>query len=101
MISLQEILALAGLARLKVSDTEAASLQTDFSTILDYVGQVNAVSGDAAQEVPAHHNIMRDDTQYAGRDYVAMIGKREALLEAFPDEENGYNVVRKIIQKED
>ena len=43
MISKEEVLQLAELARLKLQEREVESLQKDISSILDYVGQVSAV----------------------------------------------------------
>ena len=94
MISLEDIRSLAQLARLKLTGEEEVSLQKDISGILDYVGQVSAVSVSATQEAPAHRNIMREDTP------TEVLGKREVLVAAFPKQENGYNVVRKIIDKD-
>lgn len=106
MISKEEILGLAELARLKLSDTEVASLQKDISNILDYVGQVSAVSarnsGDKENNhptVPLVLNVMREDTPRRVGDVLA--GKEESLRAAFPKREGSYNVVRKIIQKDE
>ncbi len=99
MISREEVLKLAELSRLQVSDEEVASLQKDISSILDYVGQVSAVEAGKTKEVPQNHNVMRDDVPYQAG--AMLLGKREALLKAFPVRENGYNVVRKIIQKDE
>jgi aspartyl-tRNA(Asn)/glutamyl-tRNA(Gln) amidotransferase subunit C len=99
MISKEEVLHLAELARLKLSDAEVEGLQKDISSILDYVGQVAAVSGDDAMTAPLVRNIMRDDTPRTAYDIVA--GKEESLRAAFPKREGQYNVVRKIIQKDE
>lgn len=99
MISKEDIEGLATLARIDLSDAEKESLGKDVSSILDYVGQVAAVSGDVAGPVaPAHHNIMRADTPREEGDQLA--GKEEAIRAAFPRGEKGYNVVRKILQKD-
>ena len=42
---------------------------------------------------------MREDSPRADGD--TMAGKEEALRTAFPKKENNYNVVRKIIQKDE
>ena len=106
MISKEEIGSLAELARLKLTDEEVVGLQTDISNILDYVGQVSAVSqGDTLTPglskvsplIP--HNVMREDMPREGSDPLA--GKEEALRAAFPKREGDYNVVRKIIQKDE
>jgi aspartyl-tRNA(Asn)/glutamyl-tRNA(Gln) amidotransferase subunit C len=99
MISREEVLHLAELARLKVGEAEIAPLQKDISSILDYVGQVAAVEGAGKKEAGEHRNVMREDVPY--KEGAALSGKREALLKAFPVSESRYNVVRKIIQKDE
>ena len=100
MISKEDIEGLAKLARLDLSEAEKASLQTDVSSILAYVGQVTAVSGEASgPTAPAHHNIMRADEPREANDQLA--DKEAAIRAAFPKEARGYNVVRKILQKDE
>jgi aspartyl-tRNA(Asn)/glutamyl-tRNA(Gln) amidotransferase subunit C len=100
MIRKEEVIKLAELARLEVSETEIALLQKDMSNILDYVGQVAAVTLDGARPVPGiNRNVMRADTPRAETDPLG--NKREALLAALPKREGDYNVVRKIIQKDE
>ena len=101
MISREDIEGLAKLARLQLTDVEVENLQKDFSSILEYVGQVNAVQTEGAGGAPAlplHHNIMRDDTPRAKGDQLS--GKEDAIRAAFPTRKGDYNVVRKIIQKD-
>ena len=106
MISKDDIEGLANLARLDLADSEKASLQKDISNILDYVGQVSAVGVENVQDLkPILRNVMRDDKPYAERGTM-VLGKREALIEAFPKKEKApqggfFNVVRKIIQKDE
>jgi aspartyl-tRNA(Asn)/glutamyl-tRNA(Gln) amidotransferase subunit C len=99
MISKEEVLNLATLARLKLSEQEVESLQKDISNILDYVGQVSAVSIGKEKEKPLQRNVMRADTVRGADD--AMAGKEEALRGAFPKREGDFNLVRKIIQKDE
>ena len=49
--------------------------------------------------MPAQQNVIREDVPRADGDTVG--GKEEALRAAFPKKENNYNVVRKIIQKDE
>lgn len=95
MISREDILNLAQLARLKLGEAEAESLQKDISNILDYVGQVSATGAAAGESSPPHRTIMREDRPEP------TLGEREVLVGAFPRQEGGYNVVRKIIQKDE
>ena len=91
---------LAELARLELSDQEVAGLQKDISNILDYVGQVSAVAiDDATPKVGVVHNVMRQDEVRISDDIMA--GKEEALRAEFPKREGNFNVVRKIIQKDE
>lgn len=99
MISRDEILNLASLARLKVSEAEVAELQKDISNILGYVGQVSATeTSQRTDEKPEPRNVMREDVEYQN---TPLSHKEEALRAAFPMREGGYNVVRKIIQKDE
>ena len=105
MISKDEVLNLAALARLKLADVEVAGLQKDISDILEYVGQVSAVPpqgetflSDSKDSPFGSRNVMREDVPRNADD--SMAGKEEALRSAFPKKENNYNVVRKIIQKD-
>jgi len=103
MISKGDIVGLAKLARLEMSETEVTSLQKDVTSILEYVGQVTAVSGDAdaklAGKAPMHRNILREDIPRAAESQLA--GKEELIRAQFPTREGDYNLVRKIIQKDE
>lgn len=99
MISREEILNLAELARLKLGEGEVETLQKDISNILEYVEAVSTAkipsSSTARDKIPLLRNVMREDTPRAVGD--ALAGKKEKLREAFPKQEDGYNIVRKII----
>ena len=105
MISKEEIKNLAELARLELTEEETTGLQKDISSILDYVGQVSAASatqkGDTflLDKKVSPFNMMREDTPRETSDPLA--GKEEKLREAFPKREKDFNVVRKIIQKDE
>lgn len=98
---------MATLARLQLGDAEVAGLQKDISNILEYMGQVSAVSLQGNALTPGlfkaspltPHNILREDTPRDATD--TMAGKEEKIKEAFPKREGEYNVVRKIIQKDE
>ncbi|HEV7449569.1 MAG TPA: Asp-tRNA(Asn)/Glu-tRNA(Gln) amidotransferase subunit GatC [Candidatus Paceibacterota bacterium] len=100
MIGLDDIRNLAQLARLKLTTAEEESLQKDMSSILDYVGQVSAVPmPEKKEDAGVLHNVMRADTPRPAGDTLS--DKEAALVAAFPASEKGYNVVRKIIQKDE
>jgi aspartyl/glutamyl-tRNA(Asn/Gln) amidotransferase C subunit len=100
MISKEDIEGLAQLARLKLKDGEAQALGADISSILGYVGQVNSFAATAANNKEnAVRNVMRQDLPREAGDPVW--GKEEAVRAQFPKREGDYNVVRKIIQKDE
>jgi aspartyl/glutamyl-tRNA(Asn/Gln) amidotransferase C subunit len=99
MISKEDILTLAALSRLKVTEDEVETLRKDIGSILEYVGQVSNVEGAKKKTAGAHRNIMRDDVPYAPE--APLAGKQETLIKAFPASEKGYNIVRKIIDKDE
>ncbi|MBI2004941.1 aspartyl/glutamyl-tRNA amidotransferase subunit C [Patescibacteria group bacterium] len=103
MISREEIENLAELARLEVHDAEVEALQKDMAGILAYVEAVSAAeipNGLAGRDMSSlPYNVMRDDTPRTQDD--PLWAKEEALRQAFPTSEGGYNVVRKIIQKDE
>ena len=99
MISKEEIEKLAELSRIELREGEVEALQKDISNILDYVGQISALKGSVVTDVPLNHNVMREDVPYASES--PLLAARDAVVEAFPKQENGYNVVRKIIQKDE
>jgi aspartyl/glutamyl-tRNA(Asn/Gln) amidotransferase C subunit len=100
MISRQEVLDLAALARLSLSEEEVSVLQKDMSEILEYIGQLAEAplpkeTGDARDV----RTVMRSDEIRSENDPLA--GKEEALRMAFPTREGGFNAVRKIIEKDE
>ncbi len=100
MISKDEVEGLAQLARLKLKEGEADAMGQDISNILGYVGQINTFAADTAKnERPLLRNVMREDMPRANDD--ALKGKEEALRSQFPRREGDYNVVKKIIQKDE
>lgn len=99
MISRDDVVKLAELARLKVTDAEVDSLQKDIGNILDYVGQVSSVEAPRRKEAGLNRNRLREDEPYA--EDAMLLGKRDALLNAFPTREGDFNSVRKIIDKDE
>lgn len=96
MVSIEDIRSLAQLARLTLSPAEEENLQKDISSILDYVGQISAApTQEGAGEKPVMRNVLREDVP------TPTLGIAEDLRKAFPIREGDFNVVRKIIQKDE
>ncbi len=63
-LSREEVLKIAELARIQLSDDEVEKFATELSTILDYVEQLNEVDTDAVpptSQVTGLENRMRED----------------------------------------
>jgi aspartyl-tRNA(Asn)/glutamyl-tRNA(Gln) amidotransferase subunit C len=93
-ITREEVLHVARLARLAMSDDEADRLGGQLSAILDYVRQLDRL--DTRDVVPTSHAVetgtpFRDDE-------VEPFGDREALLANAPDRHNDCFRVPRIIE---
>jgi aspartyl-tRNA(Asn)/glutamyl-tRNA(Gln) amidotransferase subunit C len=92
MITKEEIKNLADLARLELRDFEVENLVKEVDSILEYVGQIQEISGEMERNVPRHHNIMRDDVvTNEPRQYT------EDILENAPFRDGDYLKVKKIL----
>lgn len=84
---------LAELARLELSEKEAAQFREELSSILAYVGQVQEASTDGPDTLAGDvENVFREDEiSHAGGEH------SERLLEEAPDTQDGYVKVNKIL----
>ena len=94
MISKEDIKKLADLARIKISETEAESLTGEMDAILDYVGQVQSVTGKdlSGVDVGIQRNVLREDSE---PNQPGTYSKE--LIAEFPEKENDYLKVKKIL----
>ncbi len=92
MVTTDDIKHLAALSRLELSEGEIQTLTSQVDSILGYVGQIQNISGDIQREVPALHNVMREDvpTNTPG-EYT------EGILNNAPAREGNYFKVKKIL----
>lgn len=86
-----EVLKLAKLARISVSDTEAESLSHEFDAILKYVGEVKEIKGKTKEDF-AIKNVFREDSD----SHESGIYTEKILAEA-PSREGNYIKVKKIL----
>ena len=90
----EEILKLAELARLNITDAEAEGYKKDFDGILNYIDSIKSVDIELADhyETNLTRNMMRDDENV----YIA--GQfTDVLLAEAPDTEDGYFKVKKVL----
>lgn len=89
-----DIRALAKLARLEISDAEAAKLATEIPNILTFVDTIQKASVDATTESPEHRNVMRaDDAPHEGGIYT------DRLLDAAPQRVGNRIAVKQVISR--
>lgn len=91
----EKVLKLANLARVKISEEEAESLSHEFEGILNYVGEVKAVSASAkefeADDFPVRNVMRQDSLSHEGGLYT------EDLLNQAPKREGDKIRVKKIL----
>jgi len=94
-LSREEVLKLAALSRLRLTDDEVEKLRSELSSIIDYVKQLDSVdtkSLEPTYQVTGLKNVMRQDTIH---DY----GYQPAeLLKNAPAFENGQFKVKRILE---
>lgn len=96
MIDKDEVKHIAKLARLDLDEEELEEFQEELSSILDYVDQLKEL--DVSDVEPTSHsvdikNVMREDK---AEDTDTELVKK--LRKAFPDEEDGYDKVKSILE---
>jgi len=101
MISKEEIKKLADLARIEIKEGEQEKLALEMNSILDYVGQVKSIAEKEDTESPplvvrgglgGVINVMREDENPTASETYS-----QDLIAEFPDSENNYLKVKKIL----
>jgi len=89
-----EILHLAQLARLELSDEEVVRLQNELASILDYVEQLNQVDvtgHEPTTQVSGLTNVMRDDEP------IEYQSSKDGLLKLAPASKDGHIEVKRMV----
>ncbi len=84
-----DIIKLAELSALKLSEAEVAALLTDLQNLISYVDELNTVSLTAHSAHTRNHNVFREDT--------ACHQDSHPLLAQAPDQFETYFVVPKVV----
>ncbi len=97
MISKETIKDLADLARIEIDEKEAEKLAGEIDAILEYVGQVKSIAGDAKEgvEFGAVKNVFREDVEPTESGAYS-----KELTAEFPEREGDYLKVKKILNQE-
>lgn len=97
-MSTPDIAHLASLSRISLTESEVARLQTEIADIVGYVSAIQSLTTEAVitKHLGARANVLRSDvvTNEPG-------AYTERLLTAAPETEDGYVVVKKIINPND
>ena len=101
MITKEKILHLAQLARLQLNEEEIQKLTEDLNKILNYVEKINELN---LKEIEPLINIIdelpfREDKILDENDIKKIEEIREKIIENFPQKENNYLKVPKILEK--
>ncbi len=92
MITTEDIKHLAELSRMEIPEGEMEHLAKEVDSILGYVSQITGATGDMSREVPALHNVMREDTpENTPREFT------EKLIANAPSHQGDYLKVKKIL----
>lgn len=93
----QDILHLANLARIKISDDEVDTLQTDITSVLAYVSVVNdiAAEADLTKKEGAVYNVFREDVVTVEPNTYT-----EDLLAEAPETKGRFLAVKKILNND-
>lgn len=96
MITKEEVLRLAALARIDIPDTQVEKVRKDFDTILDYVGKINEVGAKINADEISDLHIVRSVLREDGDAHESGV-YTEALLAAAPAREGNFVKVKKIL----
>lgn len=90
-MNIKDVENLAELARINLKEDEKQSILKDFENILAYVDMIKNIELDSVEEKPNMHNIWREDDMEV-KDF-----DRELITSQFPDFQNGFLKVKKIL----
>lgn len=93
MLTREEVIKLAQLARIELSETEVSKFQKDLSTVLEYVDELKKVDVTGLEEVSQVTglvNVQREDV-------VIDHGNREEIFSQAPEMKDGYFKVKAIL----
>lgn len=93
MLTPEEIIKIAGLARIELRDGEVEKFQKDLSAVLDYVEELKQVDTDGLEivaSVTGLENVQREDVPIQTE-------ARDEILHNAPETKDGYYKVKAIL----
>lgn len=94
----EEILHLASLTRIRLTEEELSDFEKELPSILEYVGAVSDIAGDEKiqPELGARFNVLREDSITVESGTFT-----DAIVKEMPHSKDGYLKVKKILQTGD
>lgn len=93
MLNRDEVIKIAQLARIALSDDEVEKFRKDLSTVLDYVEELKKVDVTGLEEVSQVTGLVNVQREDKAIDY----GNREEILSQAPEIKDGYYKVKSIL----
>ncbi len=93
MLTKEEVIKVAGLARIELSEAEVEKFQKDLSSVLDYVDELKAVDTEGLEivaSVTGLENVQREDK-------AVLVDYQEEILANAPESKEGYYKVKSIL----
>jgi aspartyl-tRNA(Asn)/glutamyl-tRNA(Gln) amidotransferase subunit C len=93
MLTKEEVIKIAKLARIELTEKEVEKFQKELSTVLDYVEELKSVDVSGLEEVSQVTglvNVQRDDK-------VVIANNHEAIFSQAPEMKDGYYKVKAIL----
>lgn len=89
-MEIKDVEALAELAKLELNQEEKEKILSDMEGILDYIKQIEEVDVPDIDIKHENYNSWREDI-------IESEGNKDIIVEQFPDSQNGFVKVKKII----
>jgi aspartyl-tRNA(Asn)/glutamyl-tRNA(Gln) amidotransferase subunit C len=95
-LSKEDVLHIASLARLDLTEAEVEKLQTQLSAIIDYIGQLSEVDTTGIEPTAQVTGLVN----HVRQDQALPIDEptRERLLQAFPEKDGDYIKVKAVFE---
>lgn len=93
MLSKEEVIKLAELARIELSSKEVEKFQKDLSTVLDYVEELKQVNTEGLEEVSQVTGLVNVQRQ----DRAVMAENHQAIFRNAPEMKDGHYKVKAIL----
>ncbi len=93
MLTKEEVIKIATLARIELTEVEVEKFQKDLSTVLDYVAELNQINIENVEEVSQVTGLV----SVQRRDEPVPTTHREAILSQAPEIKDGFYKVKAIL----